>query len=92
MTYEGIISTLTVIASLAVKLVGSPSQIRQLIKTKNSESVSLLQWVLVFTSYVLWLLHGIIKKDITVIVGQGIGIITSGLIVFFIIKYRKKNG
>lgn len=92
MTYEGIISTLTVIASLAVKLIGSPSQIRQLIKTKNSESVSLLQWVLVFTSYVLWLLHGIIKKDITVIVGQGIGIITSGLIVFFIIKYRKKNG
>lgn len=88
MTYEVVISTLTVISSLAVKIIGAPSQINQLIKTKNSASVSLLQWILVFTSYVLWLLHGIIKNDLTVIIGQGIGIITSGLIVFFIIKYR----
>lgn len=91
MTYEGIISTLTVIASLAVKIIGAPSQIRQIVKTNSSESVSLLQWVLVFTSYVLWLLHGIIKKDVTVIIGQGIGIITSGLIMIFILKYRKRN-
>ncbi len=91
MTFEGIISTLTVTMSLAVKIIGAPSQIKHLIKTKNSNSVSLLQWILVFFSYVLWLIHGIMQNDNTVIFGQGVGIITSGLIIFFIIKYRKPN-
>ncbi|MFT3947933.1 MAG: SemiSWEET family transporter [Agriterribacter sp.] len=91
MTFEAVISTLTVIASLAVKLIGAPSQIKLLLKTKNSQNISVLQWILVVTSYVLWLLHGIVKNDITVIIGQGIGVLTSGVILFFIVKFRKKN-
>lgn len=91
MTYEGIISTLTVIASLAVKIVGAPSQIKLLIQTKNSENISILQWILVVTSYVLWLLHGLVKNDLTIIIGQGVGVLTSGAILFFTLKYRKKD-
>ncbi|SDE31419.1 SemiSWEET family transporter [Niabella drilacis] len=91
MSFEGTISTLTIISSLAVKLIGGPGQIKLLIQTKNAQGISLLQWILVVLSYVLWLLHGIVKKDITVIVGQGIGVLTSGVTLFFIVKYREKN-
>jgi uncharacterized protein with PQ loop repeat len=91
MTFEAIISTLTVIASFSTKAIGAPSQIKQLLKTKNSESFSILHGTLIFVAYILWAIHGYLKNDLTVMVGQGIGVITSGLILFFVIKYRNTH-
>jgi uncharacterized protein with PQ loop repeat len=92
MTFEAVISTLTVVASFSTKAIGAPSQIRQLLKTKNSASFSILHGTLIFIAYILWSIHGYFKNDLTVMIGQGIGVITSGLILYFVIKYRKQNG
>lgn len=91
MTFEAVISTLTVVASFSTKLIGAPSQINQLLKTKNSDSFSVLHGTLIFVAYILWAIHGYLKNDMTVMIGQGIGVLTSGLILFFIIKYRNYN-
>lgn len=92
MTFEAVISTLTVVASFSTKAIGAPSQIKQLLKTKNSASFSILHGTLIFIAYILWSIHGYLKNDLTVMIGQGIGVITSGLILYFVIKYRKQNG
>lgn len=91
MTFEGIISTLTVVASFSTKLIGAPSQIKRLVETKNSESFSILHNSIIFIAYCLWAIHGYLQKDVTVMIGQGIGIISSGLILFFVLKYKKPN-
>lgn len=82
MTFEAVISTLTVIASFSTKVIGAPSQIKLLLKTKNSASFSILHDSIILIAYCLWAIHGYLQKDITVMAGQGIGIITSGLILF----------
>lgn len=92
MTFESVISTLTVIASFATKTIGAPSQIRLLLKTKNSSSFSLLHCSIIFIAYCLWALHGYLQKDFTVMLGQGIGVITSGVILYFVYKFKKNNG
>ena len=91
MTFEAIISTSILITSLAIKGVGSPSQIKLLLKSKNSNNHSLIQWILMFSNYVLWTIHGIILKDWTIIIAQGIGIFTSGTILYLVIRYRHKE-
>ena len=47
--------------------------------------------VLALLSYSLWTLHGILRNDIVLIVGQGLGIFTTSIIILQIIKYRKKK-
>ena len=46
--------------------------------------------VLSFIAYTLWTLHGMLQKDAVLAVGQGIGIITTGIILYQIWLYRKK--
>lgn len=90
MTFEAIISTLTLISTLSVKLIGFPSQIQKVRKAGHIEGVSVLYFMLGFITYTLWTLHGIVKQDITVIVGQGIGVIASGALLVVLFKTAKK--
>lgn len=92
MTFESIISTLTVIASFATKTIGAPSQIKLLLKTRNSDSFSALHNSIIFIAYCLWSIHGYLQKDWTVMIGQGIGILTSGTLLYFVLKFKKSNG
>ena len=46
--------------------------------------------LLAFLAYVLWTVHGILQDDWVLIVGQGIGIITTGMILYQIAAYKKK--
>lgn len=88
MTFEQLISILTVITTISVKLIGIPSQIRKIHQTKSVESISILHFALGFTAYVLWTIHGILKMDWTIIIGQSIGIFTSGILLAVIFYYR----
>lgn len=90
MTFEQLISILTVITTIAVKTIGIPSQIRKIYRTKSVESISLLHFGLGFLAYVLWTIHGVYKMDWTIIIGQSIGIITSGALLGVIFYYRAK--
>jgi uncharacterized protein with PQ loop repeat len=90
MTFEEIISTLTVISTLSVKLIGFPSQIRKIHKAGNLKGVSVIYFILVFITYGLWTIHGIVKHDNTIIIGQGIGVIASGLLLIILLLTARK--
>jgi len=95
-TTEALISSLTLISTMSVKLIGFPSQIQKVRKAGHIEGVSVLHFTLSFITYSLWTIHGIVKKDNTVIVGQGLGVIAAGILLIVLFqtaqKAKSKNG
>lgn len=85
-----VIGTLTLIMGILVKVIGFPAQIKKNYDRKSTEGLSELMIVLTFVAYVLWTVHGIIKNDMVLIYGQGVGIITTGIILWQIFKYKKR--
>ncbi|MCK4883904.1 MAG: hypothetical protein KAS30_03480 [Candidatus Diapherotrites archaeon] len=90
-TFAAIIGVLTVTIGILVKLIGFPDQFRLNYKRKSTKGLSTLFYALVFVSYVLWTVHGVLQNDWVLIIGQGVGIITSAMIVGQIIIYRKNK-
>ena len=80
MSFEHFISIATVIATLSVKLVGYPAQIRKVAQSRSEGNLSLTHIGLAFVSYLLWTIHGVLKGDWVIIAGQGLGIVTSGVL------------
>jgi uncharacterized protein with PQ loop repeat len=90
-TFAAIIGVLTVVIGILVKVIGFPDQFRLNYKRKSTQGLSTLFYALAFVSYVLWTVHGIFQKDWVLIIGQGVGIITTAAIVAQIIIYRKNK-
>ena len=91
LTFPVIIGTLTLIIGVLVKLLGFPDQFLKNYKRKSTEGLSSIFMTLSFTSYSLWTLHGIFQKDIVLIIGQGLGVLTTGAIIYQIISYKQKK-
>ena len=90
-TFASIIGILTVGIGILVKAIGFPDQFRLNHKRKSTKGISTLFYVLAFISYILWTTHGFLENDWVLIAGQGMGILTTGMIVAQIIVYRKKK-
>lgn len=88
LTLAGVIGFLTLVVGILVKVLGFPAQIKKNAERKSTEGLSTTMISLTFLAYVLWTVHGIIKNDTVLIYGQGVGIITSGIILLQIFKYR----
>ena len=88
LTLAGIIGGLTLIIGILVKIIGFPDQAFKNYKRKSTKGLSTVFIVLALISYSLWTLHGIMRGDWVLIVGQGAGILTTGIIVLQIIAYR----
>lgn len=86
-----IVGLLTTTLSILVKVVGFPDQIRKNHRRKSTEGLSTTFYILSFLVYILWTLHGFLQKDWVVIFGQGLGILTTGTIVYQIFIYRRKR-
>ncbi|SDE31291.1 SemiSWEET family sugar transporter [Niabella drilacis] len=86
-----IIGSLTVACSFALKFVGFPSQIKKIQKTKSTAGLSVTLFGISFFSYVLWTVYGILKRDWVTILGQGVGILASGAVLYLIWKDTIKN-
>lgn len=73
-------------------------QILALVKTKNSEGLSLLTFGGFWLIQLFIIFHGIIKHDKLLVIGYIFSLLTCGSVVFLIIfyrvinKYRKKDG
>lgn len=67
-----------------------PQAIR-IFKRKNSKGVSLLTFGGFWCIQIFIFLHAIIQKDWWLGIGSILGLITCGINVFFILKYRKSN-
>ena len=90
-TFAGIVGSLTLVVGILVKIIGLPDQIRKNYNRKSTEGLSTTFMILALISYSLWTLHGILRKDIVLIIGQGLGIFTTSIIIWQILKYRKKK-
>jgi lipid-A-disaccharide synthase-like uncharacterized protein len=91
LTLAGIVGALTVIIAILVKAIGFPDQMRKNYKRKSTKGVSTIFYVLALTSYSLWVMHGIMQQDNVLIVGQGLGVITTAMILGQIFMYRKSK-
>ena len=91
MHIASIVAVLTIIFGVTVKIVGFPDQMRNNYKRKSTKGLSSTFIVLSFITYILWTLHGIFQKDPVLAIGQGIGIITTGIILYQIWIYRKNS-
>jgi MtN3 and saliva related transmembrane protein len=79
---------LTLIASFAIKLIGFPEQIQKIRKAKSTNGISKVLFITSFISFVLWTIYGFLKDDWVIIYGQGLGVIVSGILLFYLWKYR----
>lgn len=89
--FVAIVGVLTVIFGVIVKVVGFPDQIRSNKKRRSTKGLSTTFIGLSFVTYSLWTLYGVLKGDPIVYLGQGIGIITTGIILYQIWIYRKNS-
>ncbi|MCK4809171.1 MAG: PQ-loop repeat-containing protein [Candidatus Aenigmarchaeota archaeon] len=90
-TFAAIIGILTVVIGILVKIIGFPDQFMKNYKRKSTEGLSSMFILLAFVSYILWTIHGYLQNDLVLVVGQGVGILTTGMIVFQLVHYRKKK-
>jgi uncharacterized protein with PQ loop repeat len=90
-TFAGVISTLTLIIGILVKVIGLPDQIRKNLKRKSTVGLSASFMILSFVAYLLWTIHGILQKDLVLVIGQGLGIVTTAIILWQIYIYRKNK-
>jgi len=86
-----LIGTLTAAVSILTKIIGLPDQIRKNYIRKSTKGVSSILIILLFSSYSLWTIYGLLKNDWVLIAGHGLGILTTGAIIYQIIKYKKRK-
>ncbi len=88
-TVAGVIWGLTLFFGILVKIIWFPDQIIKNHKRKSTEWLSVKLYVLSFIVYVLWTIHWFLQDDRVLILGQGLGILTTGIILYQIIIYKK---
>jgi uncharacterized protein with PQ loop repeat len=86
-----VVAILTIIFGILVKVIGFPDQMKTNYQRKSTKGLSSSFIILSFITYTLWTFHGIFQKDPVLAVGQGLGIITTGLILYQIWLYRKNS-
>jgi uncharacterized protein with PQ loop repeat len=88
-TFAGVVGILTLVIGILVKVIGLPDQIKKNYDRKSTEGLSTWFMILSCISYSLWTLHGILQKDMVLVLGQGLGILTTGIIIWQIFLYKK---
>lgn len=75
----------------AIIIISLLPQLREIIKNKSSENISITTYVMLFISQILWIIYAFNKNDLQLIITN----IFSGFITFFIISfslyYKNKN-
>jgi uncharacterized protein with PQ loop repeat len=85
-----VVGLLTVVFALLVKILGLPDQIIANHRRKSTEGVSLLSHLTGFMAYLLWTIHGFMTGDLVIILGQFLGVVTTGVILWQFILYRRR--
>lgn len=79
----------TIAATLTT--IGFLPQVIQVIKTKDTEAISLGMYILTTTGIFLWAVYGFINKDMPVLVANSISFISTSIILYHKIKYPNKK-
>jgi MtN3 and saliva related transmembrane protein len=59
-------------------------------RTKDVSGLSLTMFLMFFTGIALWLIYGFLINSPSLIFANGITVVSSFLLLYFIVKYRKK--
>ena len=62
-------------------------QALKILKTRDTKSISLSMYVMFVSGVFLWLIYGITKQDIPMMIANGITLVFAGIILYFKIKY-----
>ena len=60
-------------------------------KTKSADDISLLMFTFATLSVIMWLVYGIIKKDIAIIYTNSLVLICSLIMLYFKFRYSSKK-
>ncbi len=63
-------------------------QVIQVVKTKETQAISLGMYSMSVTGIGLWLILGILIGDATLIVANSISFVLSGIILFYKLRYK----
>jgi len=80
----GLIAGILLIISLIPQLI-------QIIISKSSKDVSIFMFIILLVSEILWLIYGVFKTDLQLIVTNGVTSIITLLIIIFSWMYNKNN-
>lgn len=80
----GIIAGIFTSASLLPQLI-------KIIKEKKVEELSIIMFVSLLIGLLLWIFYGILRKDVPIIITNGISVTLNVFILFFRFKYRNNN-
>jgi MtN3 and saliva related transmembrane protein len=62
-------------------------QALKIIKTKDTKSISLSMYILFVSGVFLWLIYGVLRQDVPIIIANAVTLILASLILYFKIKY-----
>ncbi|MBC8303798.1 MAG: SemiSWEET transporter [Flavobacteriaceae bacterium] len=66
-------------------------QVFKVIKTRSSEGLSLTTYLIFITGVSLWLIYGVFKMSFSMILGNGITVLLSAIIIYYILINRNSN-
>jgi MtN3 and saliva related transmembrane protein len=84
---NGTISIIGFIAGTLTTIAFLPQSIKS-IKTKETKDLSLLMLIILIIGLVLWIIYGIIKKDLPIIITNVVTIILISIILFIKLKHK----
>ncbi len=65
-------------------------QIYKILKTKSAKDISIFSYLIFSFGTLTWFIYGVVKKDITIMLGFIFGVVGSILILILKIIYSKK--
>ena len=63
-------------------------QVVRVVQTKETKSISLLMYCISVTGVCLWIIHGLVVKDISVSIANFLTLILSAIILIYKVKYK----
>jgi MtN3 and saliva related transmembrane protein len=86
------ITTLTGIGASVFTAISLLPQLIKIIKQKKAEDISMWMLTVLFTGLALWVVYGVRKNDLIIIVANSFSLLINGAIVYLTIKYRSGQG
>ena len=63
-------------------------QVIQVVKTKRTEDISLVTFIIILINNLVWIVYGYFRRDLAIILINVFVFISSSIIVFYKVKFR----
>lgn len=82
------LTNITGLVAAALTTVSFLPQVIKILKTRHTKDISLLMYIVFTTGVLLWLIYGILLKEMPIIIGNGITLIFVIIVLVFKIRYK----